>query len=370
MDKPLRIAQIAPPGIPCPPDGYGASELVAGNLTEELVDWGHDVTLFAHPASVTRAALVSFPRVYDLEDADRRETIHTSLALDYAERFDIIHNHCIRPGPSLIRLARPASLTTLHYVRPILYAFPAAPYAAVSHAQARQLAAGLNIAGVAPNGIDLAAFPVVREKADYLLFLGRIDPKKGVHLAIEAARALDAPLLIAAAHPTPDNRAYFETQVRPGLGGKIEYIGHVGTAEKIRLLGRARCVLMPQQWEEPFGLVAAEALASGTPVVAMRRGALPEIVPDGVAGYLVDGVAEMIDAVSRVGAIRPDDCRNAVEGRYSRAAMTDAYLAIYRRLLDRESAASPAERRALAFDAAAKPPLASTVRSNGATHHR
>lgn len=333
VDRPLRIAQIAPPGIPCPPDGYGASELVASNLTEELVRQGHEVTLFAHPASRTAARLVSFPQVYDVREAEWREVAHTSLALDHAHAFDIIHNHCIVPGPSLIRHSPVPSLTTLHYLRPLVYTFSDANYVALSQSQARLLGHDLHIAGVAPNGIDLESFPVVEEKDDYLLFLGRIDPKKGLHLAMDAARTLDMRLLIAAGHPTPDNHRYLEEEIKPRLGGKIEHVGHVGTREKIELLGRARAVLMPQQWEEPFGLVAVEALASGTPVVAFRRGALPEIIPDGEAGFIVDTVEGMVEAVGRIGSISARACRRAVEGRFSCTAMANAYLSIYRSLL-------------------------------------
>lgn len=335
LSRPLRIAQIAPPGIPCPPDGYGASELVVSNLTEELVRRGHQVTLFAHPESRTKATLVSFPQVYDLKDAAQRELAHTSLALDFAGEFDVVHNHCIAPGPSLLRLAPVPSLTTLHYVRPLLFTFAAQPCAAISHSQARQLRESLNIAGVAYNGIDVASFPLVEDKDDYLLFLGRIDPKKGVHLAIEVARRLDARLLIAAGYPTSDNRAYFEEQIKPKLGGKIEHIGHVGTQDKGTLLARARCVLMPQQWEEPFGLVAVEALACGTPVVALRRGALPEIIRHGQDGFLVDSIDEMAEAVGKTGSIRPQSCRHVVAAHFSVRNMADAYLSLYGRLLER-----------------------------------
>lgn len=332
--RPLRIAQIAPPGIPCPPEGYGASELVAGNLTNELVRRGHDVTLFAHPASTTAARLISFEGVYDIASAEQREVAHTSLALDRAGEFDIIHNHCIFPGAALTRQAPVASVTTLHYLRPILGTFASEPYVAVSHAQAQALP-HLNIVGVAHNGVDIQRLPYVASKSDYLLFLGRIDPKKGPHLAIDVARRLGRRLIVAAPHPSRDNLDYFETEVKPRLGGPIEYVGHVTGDAKARLLGGARCVLMPQQWEEPFGLVAVEAMACGTPVVALRRGALPEIVRDGTTGFVVDHVDEMVEAVDRVGSIDPLRCRQLVQERFTSSAMAEAYLRIYYRQLDR-----------------------------------
>lgn len=341
--RPLRIAQIAPPGIPCPPEGYGASELVAGNLSNELVRRGHDVTLFAHPASRTEARLVSFDGIYEIASAEQREVAHTSLALDYASEFDIIHNHCIFPGAALIRMAPAPSLTTLHYLRPILSTFATEPYVAVSHSQARSLP-NLNVAGVAHNGVDLRRLPFVADKSDYLLFLGRIDPKKGPHLAIDVARQLGRRLVVAAPHPSRDNLAYFENEVKPRLGGPIEYVGHIIGDEKARLIGGAHCVLMPQQWEEPFGLVAVEAMACGTPVVALHRGALPEIVRHGTTGFVVAHVDEMAEAVDRIGSIDPLQCRQVVAEHFTASAMADAYLRIYHRLLDRGDLGSSVSR--------------------------
>lgn len=337
----LRIAQIAPPGIPCPPEGYGASELVAGNLSNELARRGHDITLFAHPASPTEARLVSFDGVYEIASAEQREVAHSSLALDYASEFDIIHNHCIFPGAALIRKTPTPTLTTLHYLRPILKTFAHEPYVAVSHAQARSLP-NLNVVGVAHNGVDLRRLPFVAEKSDYLLFIGRIDPKKGPHLAIDVARRLGRRLVVAAPHPSRDNRLYFENEVKPRLGGPIEYVGHVTGDEKARLIGGAHCVLMPQAWEEPFGLVAVEAMACGTPVIAFARGALPEIVRDGTTGFVVARVDEMVAAVDRAGSIDPRKCRQVVEEHFTASAMADAYLGIYHRLLDRRDLDSSA----------------------------
>ncbi|MGH2449129.1 MAG: glycosyltransferase family 4 protein, partial [Chloroflexota bacterium] len=325
-------AQIAPPGIPCPPTGYGASELVCSNLTEQLVRQGHEVTLFAHEESRTKARLVSFPSVSRLTDATERELAHASLAVERADDFDILHNHCITPGPAVIRLASCPTLTSLHYLRPLIAAFSEEPYVAVSHAQARSLS-HLNVIGVAHNGVNLENLPLGGHKRDYLLFIGRIDPKKAPHLAIQAARRLDLPLLLAASYPSEDNIAYWEEQVKPGLGGKIRYVGEVSAADKGGLIGGARAVLMPQQWEEPFGLVAAEAMACGTPVVAMRRGALPEIVPHGVGGFIVDDLDGMVEAVRKIDQIDASDCRRVVEENFSAEVMTAAYLDLYETLV-------------------------------------
>jgi len=328
----LRIAQIAPPSIACPPNGYGASELVASTLTEELVRQGHDVTLFAHPESTTSAGHVFFPEVYALTKPEDRELAHMALAFERAGEFDIIHNHCIQPGPAAIHTVD-AALTTLHYVRPLLRTFASHPYVALSRSQ-RLNHPDLNIVGVAYNGIDCSTFDVVDEKEEYLLWIGRIDPKKGPHLAIEVARRTGRRLLLAAGHPTKDNLEYWERQVKPGLGGGIEYIGHVTAAEKPPLIGRAQAVLMPHQWEEPFGLVAIEAMAAGTPVIAFRRGALPEIVPNGIGGMVVDTVEEMAGMVPKVESIDPWMCRRHVEENFSAAAMAASYVAIYQRVLE------------------------------------
>jgi len=329
----MRIAQISTPHIPTPPAGYGGCERIAGYLAEGLVRRGHQVTLFGAAGSTAPADEVrTFPRAAEPAEFDHRELTHVALSLREASRFDVIHNHCLTAGPALAGLVERPCLTTLHYVHPIVRAFPEHPYVAVSECQRRSLPE-LRFAGVVHNAVDPTAHTFRAVKGDYLLFLGRFHPNKGPHIAIEVARRLGERLIIAAPAPHPDQEPYFEEQVRPGLGGRIEWIGPVEGAEKDRLLGEARCVVLPVCWDEPFGLVYLEAMASGTPVVTFRRGAAPEVVAHGRTGYVVDTVEEMVAAVPLAAGLRPESCRRHVEVSFGVDRMVEDYLEVYRRLL-------------------------------------
>ncbi len=330
---PMRIAQISPPHNATPPRGFGGSELVASNLTQELVRRGHQVVLFAHPDSSTDATLVSFPEAYQPASFDHRELVHVARSLEYAHEFDIVHNHCLSAGPALARLVRTPCVITLHYLHPILLAFPDHPCVAVSKAQ-QAAVPGLNILRVVYNGVDCSLYPVVESKSDYLLFMGRIDPKKGPDLAVQVARSLGARLVLAGPPPTEDMRDFFDECIRPYLGARVEYVGEARGQQKVDLLAHAICLLLPLRWEEPFGLVAVEAMACGTPVVALRRGALPELVRHGETGYIVDTLDQMVQAVQQSDAIRPWRCRGVVERDFSSSRMADAYLEVYSQLLE------------------------------------
>lgn len=339
----LRIAQIAPPHIPLPPAGFGGSELVAANLTEELVRRGHAVTVFAHPDSQTAAELVACPA--HLNSFDQHELLHVAHALERADEFDIMHNHCLAAGPAFTSLCATPMLSTLHYINDLVRSYPRAPYVAISRAQRALCDAQLNVIAVAHNGVDCALFPVVAHKDDYLLYMGRMDAKKGPDIAVEVARMLGAHLIVAGPPPASDAVDYFETHVRAYLGERIEYIGEARGRQKIELLAHARCVLVPSRWQEPFGIVAVEAMACGTPVVATRRGALGEVVADGQTGFVVETPAEMAAAVERVGEIDPAACRRWVEDHFSAASMADAYLAAYGLLLASQTAQRPQAQR-------------------------
>lgn len=338
----MRIAQLSTPHLPTPPVGYGASELIASLITEELVRRGHQVTLFAHSGSATSARFVHFPEVEEVQRFDYRELVHVSRALALSDSFEVVHNHCLFAGPAMANLRRARCLSTLHYTHPVLASFPEHPYVAVSHAQ-RAASSKLNVVGVVHNAIDLGLYHPSSAKRDYLLFLGRFHPNKGVDLAIQVANRLGARLLIAAPPPHPDQQAYFDEQVSPHLSPGIEYLGEVTGERKSQLLAEARCLLMPDRWEEPFGLVALESAASGTPVLAMRKGALPELVVPGETGFLVDSLEEMVGAVLRADTISPSRCRDHACAHFGVARMVDGYLEIYERAMRGElEAISPA----------------------------
>lgn len=302
--------------------------MIASLITEELVRRGHQVTLFAHGGSVTSARFVHFPEVEAVQPFDYRELVHVSKALALADDFDVIHNHCLFAGPAMAALRGHRCVSTLHYTHPVLACFPDHPYVAVSHSQ-KAATPNLNVIGVVHNAVDLDRYHLSSAKEDYLLFLGRFHPNKGVDLAIQVANRLHSRLLIAAPSPHTDQQAYFDEQVRPHLNHRIQYLGEVAGERKSELLARARCLLMPERWEEPFGLVALEAAASGTAVVAVRRGALPELVVHGETGFLVDDVEDMVAAVHLVDTISPSRCRSHARANFGVGRMVDGYLRIY-----------------------------------------
>jgi glycosyltransferase involved in cell wall biosynthesis len=205
---------------------------------------------------------------------------------------------------------------------------------AISYDQARS-AVGVRIAAVIPHGLDLSRFEVGDGSGGYLAFLGRMHPTKGVVNAIRVARAAGIPLRIAAKMREPDEHAFFRAEVEPLLGGEVEYIGEIAADDKAAFLGAAMGLLNPIEWAEPFGLVMAEALASGTPVVATPAGAAPEIVEHGVTGFVAHGVANLAAAVCRLGELDRGACRRAADERFSAERMVRDHLALYGRSLQR-----------------------------------
>lgn len=325
----MRVAIVSTPHVPSPPRGYGASELIAGLLAEGLQRRGHDVHLFACAGSTGMVSETrSVPEARLGETFGRRELIHVGHALHAARDCDVIHNHCVAAGPAFASVIDRPFLTTLHYLCSSVHAFPHAAYVAISNQQMEALPS-VNILGRVYNGIDLQEYPLSRQRDDYLLFLGRFHPCKGADLAIHVAQRLGRRLVIAAPAPPDDQQAWFEQRIRPYLRGRIEWIGPVEGDAKAQLLGRAAATLLPIRWDEPFGLVAIESMACGTPPVGIRRGALPEIIVDGVTGFLVDDPADLDNAVDRAADLDAAACRQRVEEHFTADRMVDAYVALY-----------------------------------------
>lgn len=342
---PWRLAVVSTPHIRTPPQDFGGSEQVAAGLAEELTRRGHQVTLFATADSRTSGTLRCFPPAMPggpYDHSGYREVIHLCHALACYD-FDLVLNHCLKAIPVVAVHRGAPVLNTLHYHPPILRAFPWLNYVAVSHRQAElSRRAGLNLIGVVPNGIDPTPYQVVANKDDYLLWIGRFHYYKSPDLAIEVAERLGMRLLLAGPPPPEDQREFFETRIRPRLGGRIEWVGPVHGIRKYRLFERARCTLCPVRWEEPFGLVMVESMAAGTPVIAFRRGSVPEVIDDGVTGFVVDDVEGMATAVQRAHSINPWACRQRVERHFTTTVMADGYLALAEACLSRAAQRSSA----------------------------
>lgn len=338
----MRIGMIAPLDLRVPPIGYGGTELVVSLLTDELVRRGHDVTLFASGDSITRARLVSVVDRFlrgSGRDIHLLNWMNAATCMEEAKSFDIIHNHTAVEGMALASLAETPMLTTLHniYEGDALQLFQSYKgwHCAISESAKDLFPPKDQFAGVVYNGINATAYPFnAGPRDDYLIYLSRISPEKGAHLAAEAARRLGRRLIIAGNIHTETDRAYYEARVQPFVDGDmIRYVGEADHAMKRELLSHARCLLAPIEWPEPFGLFMVEAMACGTPVIAFRRGAAPEVVAHGVSGLLVDNVDEMTEAVRHIGEIDRQRCREHVRERFSVRRMTNGYLAAYQRIL-------------------------------------
>jgi glycosyltransferase involved in cell wall biosynthesis len=349
----LRIAQLAPPFETVPPAGYGGTERVVSVLTEELVRRGHDVTLFASGDSRTTAHLVPIvPGALWHQDvpsndfAAHRANIFSAV-LQSMDDFDVVHSHLDYHGFALANVLAAPFVTTLHgrldvpHLAPTYRAFAELPLVSISHAQRRPHATANWVATV-HHGIDLRAFEFSEAPGSYLAFLGRISPEKGLDIAIRVARRAGCRLMIAARPPLPfsedpevqRDREYYEHVVKPLLGEPgVELIGEVGGTQKSEFLRGASGLLFPIRWPEPFGLVMPEALACGTPVVALRDGSVPEILTDRVTGFICDLEDEMVAAVSRLTDIDRRRCRAEAERRFSPSAMAAAYERAYARLI-------------------------------------
>lgn len=338
----MRIAIVAPPWVPVPPPRYGGTEVVLDGLARGLRAAGHDVLLCTTGDSTCPVPkAVTLPRARGTVQAGSAAEIQHvvrayDLILDW--RADVVHDHTL-VGPVYAARFDVPVVTTNHgpFESELADLYRAisdrVPVIAISHHQA-STARATRVAAVIHHGIDAGALPQGAGDGGYAAFLGRMSPDKGVDAAARIARAVGMPLRIAAKLVEPAEHEYFRAKVEPLLGGGVEFVGEVGGAEKAELLGGARCLLNPVRWPEPFGMVMIEALACGTPVLATPHGSVPEIVEDGVTGFVRPTETDLADVLLHVGSIDRDQCRKAVVSRFSIERMVAEHLELYGRVLD------------------------------------
>jgi glycosyltransferase involved in cell wall biosynthesis len=336
-----RVAILSPVAWRTPPRQYGAWETVAGNIAEGLVERGWDVTLFATGDSITRAHLHAVvEKGYEEDpsiDPKVAEYLHISELFEHAAEFDLIHSHYDFMALAYTRLVKTPVLTTIHgfgspRIMPVYEKYRDGYFVSISDSDR---APGLNYLATVYNGIDLALYPQRETGGEDLIFIGRIHPDKGVHLAIETARRSGRRLLIAG---IVQDKTYFQDEIQPHLDDKqISYVGPVGVEEKNALFARAFALLHLNTIPERFGLVLAEANAAGVPVIAMDLGSCREVIEQGVTGILVTNVAGAVRALDEVPAIDDKACRARVQERFSIATMVEAYEQVYARIFLLES---------------------------------
>ncbi len=342
----MRIAQIAPLHEAVPPKLYGGTERVVSFLTEELVAQGHDVTLFASGDSVTSAKLESvWPRALRLDPAIRDPIAPHMVMMEAVRRqvdeFDVLHFHMDYWPFSLFGRQRTPFVTTMHgrldlpELQPVFDTFPNAPIVSISDAQRRPLPQA-NYVSTVLHGLPANLLTPQPGPKDYLAFLGRIAPEKGPDRAIRIARACGIPLKMAAKVDRAD-QAYFDSVIRPMLAeGGVELIGEINDAQKPEFLSGAMALLMPIDWPEPFGLVMIEAMACGTPVIAFNRGSVPEVIEDGVSGFIVEDETGAMAAVNRLSRLSRATVRQRFDVRFTARRMAEDYVDIYRSLAGEE----------------------------------
>ena len=342
----LTILSVAYPLAPVTVDTAGGAEQVLASVENAAVEAGHGSIVIACEGSAVAGELIAIPRASGTLDENARRAAHAAVREAIARTLkqrnvDLLHFHGIDFHEYMPAWGPPA-VVTLH-LPPDWY--PAAIWQhrrpqthmhCVSQSQQQRCPEGASLAEVIPNGVDLEAFQPRWHKAGFALMLGRICPEKGFHLGLDAASAAGVPLWMAGeVYAYPEHQRYFAQQVAPRITGwKHRFLGRVGLVRKRRLLRAAKCVLIPSLAPETSSLVAMEAMASGTPVVAFRSGALPEVVEDGRTGFLVNDACDMAAAIDRVGEIDPRECRRVAEARFSAAHSTARYLELYRRVVE------------------------------------
>jgi glycosyltransferase involved in cell wall biosynthesis len=339
----LRIAQVAPPLEAVPPPGYGGTERIIDELVRELDRRGHDVTLFASGDSTTAGRLVpTVERALRPEGRVAEDGPFVLATLDavlrQADQFDVIHAHLDFAGVLLARVSPTPVAVTFHgrLDRPWAARFLADPPPGLCALSAGHAAAHPEVPwSIVPDGLSLDDAPFEERPGDALCFVGRMSPEKGAADAVEIARRSGRRLRVAAKEPTvPGERDYFENVFQPAArGAEVELLGELGRADRDRLFAESYASLMPGDWPEPFGLVAIESLACGTPVVARRVGGIPEIVRDGVDGVVDDSMAALAGRLDEVAGLDRRAIRSSVLERFSATRMTDDYEAVYAQLL-------------------------------------
>jgi glycosyltransferase involved in cell wall biosynthesis len=341
--NPLRIALLCPVWFPVPPPRYGGIEAVVAVLAESLAHAGHDVTVFASGDSRTHAKL---SWIYPEAPSDRLgdpliELRHVLSCYERADEFDVVSDHT---GPFAAALGQLSATPVVHTVHGPLDGELGEAYEQIARVSRVRLISlsrsqrrphpSLPWVANCPNAVDLSLFSWSSARGDYLAFLGRMGPDKGCHHAIEAAQATGLPLKIAAKCREPAERAYFAECVEPHLGGRIEFLGELGHDAKVELLRNAKATLFPIDWDEPFGLVMIESLACGTPVIAVRRGSVPEVLEHGRTGIIVESHDELPAAVAEVDRIDRVECRRAAEERFSPAVLVAGYVRAFRAAIE------------------------------------
>lgn len=345
----MKIAMIAPLVERVPPKKYGGTERMVHSLTNELVRRGHDVTLFASGDSITSAKLVSVApkglrelRVKPLYEVNA--PLMQSLARAFAKmdgEFDVIHDSSGYATLPFAEMSRTPVVMTLHgHIAPAhlpLYReFQKANIVSISRDLGSDLE-GLNHIGTVYNGLNMEYYPFSKEHDGYLLYVGRICQDKGTHNAILAAKRLNLPLIIAAKiEETEAGHRYFRKHVKPYLGSQIEWVGEVDEDERNKLMSRALCFLHPAPWREPFGLTLIEAAACGAPVIALKRGAIPEIIEHGKSGFVVNNFDEVCEAIQKVGIIDRAYCRQHALTSFNERRMADGYEEVYKKVIAKQ----------------------------------
>jgi glycosyltransferase involved in cell wall biosynthesis len=339
----MKIAQVGPLYESVPPKLYGGTERIVSYLTEELVHQGHEVTLFASGDSVTAAQLVAAcPESLRLNkqciDSLAHHVVMLEEVFQQADRFDVVHYHIDYLHFPLSSRHNLHHVTTLHGrldipdLIPLYQRFPTMPVVSISNSQRKPLE-WINWQGTVYHGLPQSLYRFHEGPGKYLAFLGRISPEKRVDRAIEIAKRLGMELKIAAKVDAVD-REYFHAIIKPLLNDSlVEYIGEITEVEKDDFLGHAYALLFPIDWQEPFGLVMIEAMATGTPVIAFPFGSVPEVLDNGVTGFIVKDSDEAVKVADQVSSLSRLECRRKFDERFSASRMANDYVAIYNRLI-------------------------------------